>query len=177
MTGLPRRDFSPGLTPAPHPTRTVEKEHRTSTLPATVVESWRYVVRADKHAATRSLAVVRAPSGSLLDEATFPTTPSGVRRARDWIGRHTDSEGDLNLVLTAAEGTGSYDAAIGNVLEKVGYRAVEAPTARRERNRGKTDALDALPGRTADLRDVGDDAARTACTSGARGTAGAHGGP
>ena len=81
-------------------------------------------------------------SGALLDQASFPTSPAGLRRARDWIGRRT--EGDLDSVLISAEGTGSYGAVLGDVLAEAGYRVVEAPTPRRERGRGKTDALDAV---------------------------------
>lgn len=113
-----------------------------SSLPAIVAEAYRFVVGVDTHAATHSFAIVSAPSGALLDEARFPTTPSGLRRARDWIGRR--AEGDLDAVLVAAEGTGSYGAILSGVLEEVGYRVVEAPTPRRERGRGKTDALDAV---------------------------------
>jgi transposase len=47
-------------------------------------------------------------------------------------------------VLVSAEGTGSYGAVLSDVLAEVGYRVVEAPTPRRERGRGKTDALDAV---------------------------------
>lgn len=112
-----------------------------SSLPATVADLYKYVVGVDTHAATHSYAIVAA-SGALLDQATFPTTPAGLRRARDWIGRRT--EGDLDAVLIAAEGTGSYGAILGDVLEEAGYRVVEAPTPRRERGRGKTDALDAV---------------------------------
>jgi len=36
-------------------------------------------------------------------------------------------------------GTGSYGAVLSDVLEEAGYRVVEAPTPRRERDRGKTD--------------------------------------
>lgn len=113
-----------------------------SSLPATVADLYKYVVGVDTHAATHSYAIVAAPSGALLDQATFPTTPAGLRRARDWIGRRT--EGDLDAVLIAAEGTGSYGALLGDVLDEAGYRVVEAPTPRRERGRGKTDALDAV---------------------------------
>ena len=109
-------------------------------LPATVAETYRYVVGVDTHAATHSYALVD-DRGALLDQATFPTTPAGLRRARDWIGRRT--QGDLDSVLIAAEGTGSYGAVLSNVLSDAGYRVVEAPTPRRERGRGKTDALDA----------------------------------
>lgn len=112
-----------------------------SSLPATVADHYRYVVGVDTHAATHSYAII-ATSGALIDQATFPTTIAGLRRARDWIGRRT--EGDLDAVLVAAEGTGSYGAVLGEVLEDVGYRIVEAPTPRRERGRGKTDALDAV---------------------------------
>ena len=78
----------------------------------------------------------------MIDQSSFPTTPAGLRRARDWIARRT--EGDLDAVLVAAEGTGSYGATLGDVLEDTGYRVVEAPTPRRDRGRGKTDALDAV---------------------------------
>ncbi|QOK24265.1 IS110 family transposase [Janibacter indicus] len=110
-------------------------------LPVTVAETYRYVVGVDTHAATHSYAVVD-DRGALLDQATFPTSPAGLRRARDWIGRRT--QGDLDSVLIAAEGTGSYGAVLSDVLSDAGYRVVEAPTPRRERGRGKTDALDAV---------------------------------
>ena len=112
-----------------------------TTLPATVAETYRYVVGVDTHAATHSYAIVTA-SGALLDQKSFPTTPTGLRRARAWIGRRT--EGDLDSVLISAEGTGSYGAVLSDVLDEAGYRVVEAPTPRRERGRGKTDALDAV---------------------------------
>lgn len=110
-------------------------------LPSIVADFYRYVVGVDTHAATHSYAIVSA-NGALIDQGIFPTTPAGLRRARDWIGRRTG--GDLDGVLVAAEGTGSYGAVLGDVLEKAGYRVVEAPTPRRQRGRGKTDALDAV---------------------------------
>ncbi|UUZ43859.1 IS110 family transposase [Janibacter limosus] len=129
-----------------------------SSLHVTVADFYRYVVGVDTHAATHSYAIVAAPNGALVDQASFPTTPAGLRRARDWIARRTD--GDLDGVLISAEGTGSYGAVLGDVLAAVGYRVVEAPTPRRDRGRGKTDALDAVPAARstlvmalADLRD------------------------
>lgn len=113
-----------------------------SSLPAIVADLYCYVVGVDTHAATHSYAIVAAASGAVIDEATFPTTTAGLRRARDWIGRRTG--GDLDAVLVAAEGTGSYGAILGDVLQEAGYRVVEAPTPRRDRGRGKTDALDAV---------------------------------
>jgi transposase len=114
-----------------------------TTSPSTsVADSYRYVVGVDTHAASHSYAIVAAPNGALIDQVCFPTTPAGLRRARAWIGRRTD--GDLEGVLVTAEGTGSYGAVLGDVLEEGGYRVVEAPTPRRERGRGKTDTLDAV---------------------------------
>lgn len=107
-----------------------------------MADSYRYVVGIDTHAATHSYAIVAAPNGALIDQATFPTSAAGLRRARDWIGRR--SGGDLDGVMVAAEGTGSYGAVLGDVLQEAGYRVVEAPTPRRERGRGKTDTLDAV---------------------------------
>lgn len=54
------------------------------------------------------------------------------------------TNGDLDGVLVAAEGTASYGAVLAENLAEVGHRVVEAPTARLERGRGKTDALDAV---------------------------------
>ena len=105
-----------------------------SSLPATVAETYRHIVGVDTHAATHSYAIVCAPNGALIDQATFPTTPAGLRRARDWIGRRTG--GDLDGVLVAAEGTGSYGAVLGDVLEEAGYRVVEAPTPSRSASGG-----------------------------------------
>ena len=113
-----------------------------SSVTTTVADLYRYVVGVDTHAATHSFAIVAASNGALVDQATFPTTAAGLRRARDWIGRPT--EGELSGVLIAAEGTGSYGAVLVDVLAEAGYRVVEAPRPRRERGRGKTDSLDAL---------------------------------
>ena len=55
-------------------------------LPAFVADLYRFVVGVDTHAATHSYAIVGAPNGALIDQATFPTAPAGLRRARDWIG-------------------------------------------------------------------------------------------
>jgi hypothetical protein len=113
-----------------------------SSVATTVADIYRYVVGVDTHAATHSYAVVAAPNGALVDQATFPTSAAGLRRASEWIGRRTG--GDLDAVLVAAEGIGSHGAVLGEVLQAAGYRVVEAPTPRRERGRGKTDTLDAV---------------------------------
>ncbi len=113
-----------------------------NSLPVVVADAYRYVVGVDTHAATHSYAIVAAATGALVDQATFPTSPTGLDRARNWIARRT--EGDLDSVLIAVEGTGNYGAILADVLARAGYRVVEAPTPRREPGRGKTDALDAV---------------------------------
>lgn len=42
-----------------------------SSLPATVAETYRYIVGVDTHAATHSYAIVCAPNGALIDQASF----------------------------------------------------------------------------------------------------------
>ena len=66
ITGLPRRDFSPGLTPATTSNPNSEKEHRMSSLPAIVADLYCYVVGVDTHAATHSYAIVAAASGAVI---------------------------------------------------------------------------------------------------------------
>lgn len=112
-----------------------------SSVQAIVADIYRFVVGVDTHTATHTFALVAAPNGALVDQATFPTSLPGLRRALAWIARRTG--GDLDAVLVAAEGTGSYGAVLSDVLGRAGYRVVEAPTPRRERGRGKTDTLDA----------------------------------
>jgi transposase len=131
-----------GPTPATTSVPASEENIVLSSVATTVADFYRYVIGVDTHAATHSYAIVAAANGALIDQETFPTTAVGLRRARDWIGRR--SGGDLDGVLVAAEGTGSYGAVLGDVLEEAGYRVVEAPTPRRDRGRGKTDALDAV---------------------------------
>lgn len=105
-------------------------------------DRYRQVVGVDTHAATHSFAIIESRNGGLIDESTFPTTPSGLRRAAQWIGRRT--MGELDDVLIAVEGTGSYGAVLSELLADIGYRVVEAPTPRREAGRGKTDEWDAV---------------------------------
>jgi len=109
-----------------------------------VADHYTAVVGVDTHAATHTYALIEAPSGKLLDQKTFPTTPAGLSRATAWIGRRAGS--NTESVLVSAEGTGSYGAIMARRLTEVGYRVVEAPTpsAKRLRGRGKTDSLDAI---------------------------------
>lgn len=109
-----------------------------------VADHYRYVLGVDTHAATHTYALIASPSGRELDQQTFPTTPAGLARAQAWLERRTGH--DLDGVLVAAEGTGSYGATMAQHLTQGGYRVVEAPTpsVTRLRGKGKTDTLDAL---------------------------------
>jgi len=93
------------------------------------------------HAATHTLAVLAAPSGAVVDQDTFPTTPSGLGRALSWIARRVGQASALVVV----EGTGSYGAILAERLELAGYRVVEAAfmPAGGRRGVGKTDTMDA----------------------------------
>lgn len=109
-----------------------------------VADHYRYIVGVDTHAASHTYALIASPSGEETGVETFPTTPSGLSRAAAWIARRTG--GDIDGVMVAAEGTGSYGAVLAEQLADLGYRVVEAPapSAARLRGAGKTDSLDAI---------------------------------
>lgn len=107
-----------------------------------VADTFAFVVGVDTHAATHSFAIVACPSGRIIDEQRFPTTGAGLARAVSWIARRTG--GDLDGVLIAVEGTGSYGALLSAELAATGYRVTEAPSPRRDRTSGKDDTVDAL---------------------------------
>jgi len=106
-----------------------------------VADLFRFVVGVDTHAATHTYTILDA-AGRMIDQQQFPTSPAGLARAIDWIGRRTD--GDLDATLVTVEGTGTYGAVLAAHLATAGYRVVEAPTPRRDRATGKNDALDSL---------------------------------
>ena len=111
-----------------------------------VANTYSYVVGVDPHAASHTYTVIECPSGAVIDQATFPTSSAGLGRAMNWIARGAlaPTGGDLDAVLIAVEGTGSYGAVLSARLSDAGYRVVEAPTPTRARGRGKSDDLDAL---------------------------------
>jgi hypothetical protein len=49
-----------------------------SSVTTIVADRYRYVVGVDTHAATHSYAIVAAPNGAPIDQATFPTTAAGL---------------------------------------------------------------------------------------------------
>lgn len=112
-----------------------------------VSEQYQFVIGVDTHAATHTLAVLGAPTGTVLDTDTFPTTNPGLDRALAWIARRTGGVGGAaeGGVLVVVEGTGSYGAILTERAELAGYRVVEAShmPAGDRRGVGKSDALDA----------------------------------
>lgn len=101
-----------------------------------------FVIGVDTHARTHALSILVAATGAVVDEAQFPTTEAGMRRAVDWAGRRTG--GDL-AALWVIECIGSYGAGIASIATQMGYLAVEAArmNARANRGVGKSDPLDA----------------------------------
>lgn len=84
-----------------------------------VADHYRFVVGVDTHAATHSYAIIECPSGRVTDESTFPTNSTGLERAIGWLARRTD--GDVDGVLIAAEGTGSYGAILAEDRANPGH--------------------------------------------------------
>ena len=101
-----------------------------------------FVIGVDAHARTHALAILGCPTGELLDEAQFPATAAGMRRALDWVARRTG--GDLDT-LWVIEGVGTYGARLARTATDAGYPVVEASrmSARANRGVGKSDPLDA----------------------------------
>lgn len=138
----------PGLVPAQIDAH-LEGEHRMSI----VADTYRFVVGVDTHAAAHRYAIIETPNGRLFDEATFPTSAAGLRRAEAWIGRRAG--GDIDAVLVSAEGTGSYGAQMAARLSSTGYRVVDAPAPQRDRGTDKNDPIDAIKAaRGALIRDI-----------------------
>ena len=105
-----------------------------------VAQTFDYVVGADTHAKTHTLCVLHAPTGSVVADHSFDTSPAGLARAITWIRRHTTGQ-----VLAAVEGTGSYGAALTRQLTKAGWPVCDVRPPRRSsrRGRGKSDQIDA----------------------------------
>ncbi|WP_211336544.1 IS110 family transposase [Luteococcus japonicus] len=83
-----------------------------------------FVIGVDTHARTHALAILACPTAEVFDQAQFPTTTAGLRRALAWVGRRT--AGDLD-VLWVIEGTGTYGARLAHAATETGYTVVEAP--------------------------------------------------
>jgi len=109
---------------------------------AIVAEQYEFVVGVDTHAASHTLALITADTGAVGQHAQFPTSPAGLRRAGDWIQRHTQNAPALIVI----DGAGSYGAVFAEQLTTAGLTVAEAPdvAAISRRGRGKSDALDAV---------------------------------
>lgn len=107
-----------------------------------VAEQFQIVIGVDTHAATHSLAAVRAQTGAQVGGvAQFPSTPGGLARAVTWINRH----GHGQAALVVIEGVGSYGALLTQAVTAAGMPVVEPGVmgAEQRRGRGKDDAVDA----------------------------------
>lgn len=93
---------------------------------------------ADTHTDTIHVAVIDH-FGRDLDDAEFPTTPTGYRQALDFL----NSFGDLQVI--GIEGTSSYGAGLTNAARDRGIsvREVIRPAATVRRMQGKSDPIDA----------------------------------
>lgn len=92
----------------------------------------------DTHALTHHAAVVDRLGRELADRE-FPATPAGYEALQSWLA------GCGQLVMVGVEGTGSYGAALTQVLTGAGVAVVEVdrPDRSARRSQGKSDPLDA----------------------------------
>ena len=101
-----------------------------------------FIIGADTHARTHTLAIVTAATGELTATEQFPATEAGMNRAIVWAARRTG--GDL-ATLWVIEGIATYGAQLASAVNRAGYEVVEAARmdARAQRGTGKSDPLDA----------------------------------
>ena len=110
---------------------------------AIVADHYDFLLGVDTHAASHTLALITASTGAVHhQQAPFPTSPAGLRRATAWIQRHTQD----TTTLVVIDGAGSYAATFTEQLTAAGYTVTEAPDvpAISRRRHGKSDALDAI---------------------------------
>src|SRR5690625_7589919 len=98
-----------------------------------VANSFSYVIGADTHARTHTLAVIEVSTAAKVDTQEFSTATAGLSRALAWIKRRTEN---ATKVLIAIEGIGSYGARLARVYQRDGLRVVELfPTPARSEER------------------------------------------
>lgn len=109
-----------------------------------VAHHYDYVVGVDTHARTHTYAIVATKTGEILGTKAFPVTAAAIDRAIAWVRGVADGS-----VLFAMEGTGSYGASLGRVLQREGIVFCEVrPPKKSSRVRGKTDEIDAIAAAT-----------------------------
>jgi transposase len=100
----------------------------------------------DTHADVHVAAVVDQV-GRVLGTQAFPATAAGYRAALVWMSAHGE------LVRVGVEGTGSYGAGLARYLAGCGVEVAEVirPNRQARRQRGKSDAADAVAAAVAAL--------------------------
>jgi transposase len=97
------------------------------------------VIGVDTHKHTHTAAVVVAPTGAVLAQATAAATPAGYRQLLRLADRHDGQR------IWAIEGTGGYGAGLTRFLQAQAERVVELDRPKRaaRRHGAKSDPLDA----------------------------------
>jgi transposase len=98
-----------------------------------------YVVGVDPHRDTHALAVVEVRSGAVVFEATTQADAEGYACVLRLADQHAPGRRAF-----AVEGTGSFGAGLTRFLLGHQERVLEVGRLRRERQSGKSDALDAI---------------------------------
>ena len=98
-----------------------------------------YVIGVDPHRDTHALAVVDVRSGGVVFEATAVADGEGYACVFRLADQHAPGRRAF-----AVEGTGSFGAGLARFLVSREQRVLEVGRLRRERQSGKSDALDAI---------------------------------
>jgi hypothetical protein len=98
-----------------------------------------YVIGVDPHRDTHALAVVDVRSGGVVFEATAVADGEGYASVLRLADQHAPGRRAF-----AVEGTGSFGAGLARFLVSHEERVLEVGRLRRERQSGKSDALDAI---------------------------------
>src|SRR5690625_7313668 len=99
-----------------------------------VANSFSYVIGADTHARTHTLAVIEVNTAARVDTQEFSTATAGLSRALAWIKRRTEN---ATKVLIAIEGIGSYGARLARVYQR---RSEERRVGKECRSRRRAEA-------------------------------------
>ncbi len=98
-----------------------------------------YVVGVDPHRDAHALAILDVRTGGVVFEATAVADAEGYARVLRLADRHASGRRAF-----AVEGTGSFGAGLTRFLVAQQERVLEVGRLRRERQSGKSDALDAI---------------------------------
>src|SRR6266516_3542767 len=104
-----------------------------------LVDRLDYVVGVDPHRDEHALAIIEVRTGGVVFEASVTASSGGYARALELADEHAPGQRAF-----AIEGTGSFGAGLTRFLSGEGERVLEVGRLRRERQSGKSDALDAI---------------------------------